>query len=161
MNAPAVEVEPLRGPEDLEGILAIDAVSFSHPWPREAYASELAHPDRTVILVARTPHHRVAGYCACWVLADELQIHNLAVLPVARQAGIGRALVQSALAAGRLRGAKRAWLEVRSANTNARRLYRSAGFSDVATRRGYYSDPPDDAVVMLAEIQTVGLNPAP
>lgn len=161
MNFGEVEVEPLNDPQDLDGILTIDAASFSHPWTREDYARELCHAERTVILIARTPEHPVAGYCACWVLADELQINNLAVLPAARQAGVGRALVKAALAAGWFRGARRAWLEVRSANTPARRLYQAAGFSDVATRRGYYSDPPDDAVVMVAAIQAVGLNPAP
>ncbi|MEW5982476.1 MAG: ribosomal protein S18-alanine N-acetyltransferase [Acidobacteriota bacterium] len=156
-----VRIDHLRHESDLEDILAIDIVSFSRPWTKAMYEDELRRPERSFILVARGDGGDVSGYCACWAVADELHINNVAVRSDRRRGGIGRALVIAALDEGRRRGARRAWLEVRAANRPARRLYGSLGFTEVMVRRGYYSAPSDDGVVMTAEIQQIGLNPAP
>lgn len=160
MTVPDVEIAHLLDGPDLDGILAIDALSFSRPWTRAMYENELRQPERSFILVARTATNPVSGYCACWVVADELQINNVAVLPAERRHGVGRALIRAALAKGQRRGATRAWLEVRSANLAARELYGTFGFAEVARRLGYYEYPPDDAIVMQAVIQSIGVNPA-
>ena len=41
-------------------------------------------------------------------------------------------------------------LEVRESNVGARQLYRKYGFTTVSTRRGYYSDNGENALVMWA-----------
>lgn len=61
-------------------------------------------------------------------LAGMLQ---LGVLPAARRKGYGMAIVNSALKWARLRGARKAWLQVEADNTEALGLYRKAGFKDV------------------------------
>ena len=45
-------------------------------------------------------------------------------------------------------GAGQCFLEVRAANAPAIALYRRLGFAAAGVRRGFYRDPPDDAVVM-------------
>ncbi len=159
MSPEPVAIEPFAGGADLDGILEIDAVSFPQPWTRSMYERDLEHPERAFILVARTAGRRVAGYCACWAVADELHINNVAVHPSTRRRGVGRALVAAALAAAAHRGASRAWLEVRSANVAARALYARLGFVERGRRAGYYAAPPDDAIVLFVEIQGIGLNP--
>jgi len=41
-----------------------------------------------------------------------------------------------------------AFLEVRSGNLAAQKLYEESGFKAIAQRSNYYSDPAEDAVVM-------------
>lgn len=159
MRREPVSIEPFADDADLDGILEIDAASFPQPWTRSMYERDLEHPERAFILVARTSRRRVAGYCACWVVADELHINNVAVHPSIRRLGVGRALVEAALAAAAKRRVTRAWLDVRSANVPARALYASLGFVERGRRVGYYAVPPDNAIVMSIEIQEIGLNP--
>ena len=60
--------------------------------------------------------------------AHVLQIQGLAVDPAFRRRGIGRALVEAAVAEARRRGARKISLRVLATNPDAQRLYRSCGF---------------------------------
>jgi ribosomal-protein-alanine N-acetyltransferase len=141
----------LAGDLDLEGVLEVDAESFTNPWTREMYLSELQNPAVCRILVARTERDRVAGYCAFWLVSDEVHINNLAIRPQLRGRGMGTALVREVLARGQASGAMRATLEVRASNADARRLYERLGFVHSATRRGYYTNPEEDALILWWE----------
>jgi ribosomal protein S18 acetylase RimI-like enzyme len=57
-----------------------------------------------------------------------LMIQGLAVDPALQRRGVGRALVEGAIAEARRRGARRLRLRVLSPNAGARRVYESAGF---------------------------------
>jgi ribosomal-protein-alanine N-acetyltransferase len=77
----------------------------------------------------------------------ESEVLNLAVTPVCRRSGVGRALLDAALAA-----APGAWfLEVRESNAAAIWLYENAGFQVCGTRPAYYSDPCEAGIVMSLE----------
>jgi [ribosomal protein S18]-alanine N-acetyltransferase len=141
-------IEPLGGETDLVGVLAVEAESFTNPWTKEMYAWELQNPSVCRIYVARTHECRVAAFCAFWLVFDEIHINNLAVRPQFRRQGMGAAVLRHVLdEAGRL-GARRATLEVRESNADARRLYERAGFSVAAVRPGYYSNPVEDALIL-------------
>jgi len=61
-----------------------------------------------------------------------LNLHDLAVVPNARGAGVGRALLAAVEAQARARGCVKLTLEVREDNARARRLYQHVGFADYA-----------------------------
>jgi ribosomal protein S18 acetylase RimI-like enzyme len=61
-----------------------------------------------------------------------LNLHDLAVLPAARGAGVGRALLDAVGARAKELGCCKVTLEVREDNATARRLYARAGFVDSA-----------------------------
>jgi ribosomal-protein-alanine N-acetyltransferase len=90
-NADAVEctVDPYEGPDDLDGILAVEAASFTNPWTRAMYEWELQNRSVCHILVVRTPDVRVAGFCSFWLVVDEIHINNVAILPDHRGRGFG------------------------------------------------------------------------
>jgi ribosomal-protein-alanine N-acetyltransferase len=46
------------------------------------------------------------------------------------------------------RGARWMTLEVRRSNSVAQALYKKYGFREIGTRKGYYSDNREDAIVM-------------
>ncbi|MFE5867699.1 GNAT family N-acetyltransferase [Streptomyces roseifaciens] len=60
---------------------------------------------------------------------DRLVIADIRVAPGHRGRGIGPGLMERALAHGRERGARTAWLEVTNVNTPAVRAYRRMGFA--------------------------------
>jgi ribosomal-protein-alanine N-acetyltransferase len=141
-------VEPLASLNELDAILAIERASFTNPWTRDMYLSELAGSPASLLYVARGPDGSVVGFCAFWRVADELHINNLAVAPDFRRAGVGSALLSRVLGEGERGGAGRATLEVRRSNEDALRLYQRFGFAVAGLRRNYYSNPIEDALVL-------------
>jgi ribosomal-protein-alanine N-acetyltransferase len=141
-------IERLSDDQDLDGVLAVEAESFTNPWTREMYAWELQNRSMCHILVVRTAECHVAGFCAFWLVFDEIHINNLAIRPGYRAHGIGSALLGRVLAEGLALGARRATLEVRASNDAARRLYERMGFYVAGVRRNYYSEPVEDALIL-------------
>lgn len=145
---PTFRIDPLEGEADLDGVLSVEAESFTNPWTRDMYAWELQNRSVCHVYVVRTPDCPVAGFCAFWLVFDEIHINNVAIRPQFRGRGIGTALMQHVLAEASRLGARRATLEVRSSNTDARRLYERLGFYIAATRRNYYTNPVEDALIL-------------
>ncbi len=148
-------VARLAGPEDLDGVLAIDQESFSRPWTRQMYEDDLRNPQSRIYL-ARTGDGRAVGYCAVWLILDELHINNVAVSNAARRQGVGTVLVRHAMSRAAEEGAVVATLEVRRANQAARELYGRLGFRQTGVRGRYYDLPVDDALILTTEIQGFG-----
>jgi len=144
-------IEPLVLTSDLDTILEIEQASFVNPWTREMYLAELENRGVSYCYVVRNALQRVVGFCSFWRVLDELHINNLAVAPEHRGAGAGTALLHAVLREGARMGARRATLEVRQSNEAARRLYERLGFSVAGVRRGYYTKPVEDALVLWKE----------
>ena len=140
--------------EDLEAIVDLERRSFSHPWSARHFRDAMRNAPRTRVLLLREPFEAadaargIRAYSVVQAVADEMHIHNLAVDPGQRQRGLGRLLMDLALAWGRRRGARRAFLEVRPSNAAALALYRSLGFRTLSLRRRYYQHPTEDALVL-------------
>ena len=142
------QIDALTSPEQIDDVLAVEEASFSHPWTREMYLSELQNRGVSFCFFARQETGRVVGFCSFWRVLDELHINNLAVLPDVRREGIASALLARVLQEGVSLGAHRATLEVRRSNEPARLLYERFGFSIAGVRRAYYSDPIEDALIL-------------
>ena len=140
------------GDRDLPAIVAIERRAFSDPWSARSFREALDHPAVFFACARREPTEsggeEVAGYVVAWFVADEGEIANLAVDPAGWGSGVGRALLDAALAEGERRGAAAVYLEVRDSNDRARRLYRSREFEEVGRRRDYYQRPVEDAIVL-------------
>ncbi len=136
---------------DLASIVAIERRVFSMPWSPAAFLYELRqNPHTTMIAAELLPEtgSKLVGYIVWWVIAGEAQIGNVAVDPDHRRHGIGRRLIQACLERCEADEASFVTLDVRASNTAAINLYRSFGFNEVGRRRGYYSKPVEDAVLM-------------
>ncbi|QEM68811.1 ribosomal-protein-alanine N-acetyltransferase [Geobacter sp. FeAm09] len=151
MSAPGtVDIRPMTE-ADLEGVLAIEQASFSHPWRREHFLHELAssHSFPFVAVVEGS----VGGYVCLMSLFEEAEILDIAVAPHLRGRGIARALLEHAvaMARGRLAGIMR--LEVRVSNRAAIALYERFGFSRSGMRPKYY-EGVEDALLMEKLLST-------
>ncbi|MCS6816796.1 MAG: ribosomal protein S18-alanine N-acetyltransferase [Blastocatellia bacterium] len=148
--------------DDLPEVVEIEELSHLSRWGAQGYARELALPERSILLVARPMEahvpRRVLGFLCSTLVLDEWHIHNLATHPNFRRQGIARALLLHGRAMARERGARYALLEVRASNLPAQRLYQQLGFYVFHRRKGYYADPPEDALLMrcnLSETSTL------
>jgi len=146
--------ERLRDPnaaDDIDAIAALEADSFTNPWPREQLVWELTNSDVTRVFVLRDERSLIVAFCLCCVIFDELHINTLAVAPDFRRKGMGTRLMWHVLAETRREGARKATLEVRASNQAALALYERLGFRITATRRGYYTNPDEDALILWLE----------
>lgn len=110
-------------------------------------SKELPPPDR----------HYIIGFAGFWVMADEAHITSIAAWEAYRRQGIGETLLISLINLALELNARLITLEVRSSNTAAQSLYAKYGFTQVGTRRGYYTDRGyhidnrEDAVLMSTQ----------
>ena len=142
----------LMTPDDIEHVLIVENASFTTPWSRSAFVSELANKGFTRYFVA-VVNNCIVGYAGMWVILDEVHITNIAVHPNWRGRRIGEALLCRVLEDAVLAGSRGVTLEVRISNDVARNLYRKYGFTDEGTRKGYYSDNNEDAVIMWKRLR--------
>ena len=135
--------------DDIAPMLTIERQTFSNPWSQRYFETSLASDNYA--LVARY-HGHVVGYGIAWVDHKEMHIVNLAVPKDYRHRGIGKTLLGHLLEFARQKALYRATLEVRMSNTEAIALYESQGFRKIALDKGYYLNPPEDAVIMMKEL---------
>ena len=147
-------LEPMR-PSDLPEVLAIEQASFKSPWSQASFEAEM-QKSFAGLKVARLAREDgigpVVGYGCFWLVADEMQITNLAVHDDYRRRGVGRQLMVHILRQGHKAGALLAFLEVRGSNRAARALYEGLGFVTVQERPNYYSEHREGALVLRLEL---------
>ncbi len=89
------------------------------------------------------------GFIVIRRVDNEVEILNLAVDSKNRRNGIASRLLAEVLVNEEASGPRRIFLEVRESNAAARAFYSSQGFVMNGRRRGYYSDPVEDALVLV------------
>jgi [ribosomal protein S18]-alanine N-acetyltransferase len=142
-----IRVRPLTTAR-LDEVLAIEQASFTDPWSREMFRSELEVGGGTYARLAER-EGALVGYLCAVLVEDEAHVGNLAVHPGERRQGVAQALLDDLVEAARKRGAKRVTLEVRESNEGARKFYYRNKFIDIAIRKNYYRKPVEDAIVMM------------
>ncbi len=147
------------GPADVAAILALDRSAPEAPhWAPAGYRAMLGGPpaeQRRSLIVAERAGTVVGFAVGALAGAGEErwgEIESVAVDQGSRRTGVGQLLCQRLMQWARSGGAERMELEVRQASVGAQMLYRRCGFGEVGRRPGYYQDPPDDAVLMIAEL---------
>jgi len=133
-------------------MVAIERLSFSDPWSREMFRSELEVGGGTYARGVERDG-RLLAYLLAVIVVDEAHLGNLAVHPAERRSGLGQMLLEDLLREARRVGVARITLEVRESNMSARNFYRQNSFIDVAIRKNYYRNPVEDAIVMLRSLR--------
>lgn len=88
------------------------------------------------------------GFAGMWLAFDEAHITTIGIEPVHRGHGLGELLLLAMVDVAVGRGARWLTLEVRVSNVAAQALYRKYGFSVRGSRKRYYSDNNEDALIM-------------
>ncbi|MFW6140329.1 MAG: ribosomal protein S18-alanine N-acetyltransferase [Acidobacteriota bacterium] len=134
--------------------MEIEKESFPNPWHLSSFEGEIHNYDISFPYVVIHPETgKLVGYIIFWQIGGEVQISNLAVHPDFRRMGFGSSVLSRILEIIKKRGAKIVLLEVRESNDPARYLYKKFGFKEAGIRKSYYSNPVEDAVVMVKEMK--------
>jgi ribosomal-protein-alanine N-acetyltransferase len=132
--------------DDAEPLARLDREALSGSWTVDSFRDEL-RKTWAQVWVCTNGHERVVAFVHLWLVADEVQIINVATAPEHRRRGHARAVLSRVLVEVKSRGFVSANLEVRLGNTSAIALYQSLGFVQDAVRQRYYTDG-EDAVLM-------------
>lgn len=129
-----------------EALAHVHAQGFTvpRPWSAKEFCDLLSSAGVFVIGDAQ-------GFALGRIIADEVELLTITVLPTLRGQGKGRALLADFETTAQDMGARDCFLEVAANNTAARALYASAGYTEAGLRKAYYHAPQGvkiDAVVM-------------
>ena len=133
----------------VDQIAELERQCFSTPWS-ETQLEDALYNDNACFIVAEDGEGGVLGYAGLTTVLDEGYINNIAVEEAARKHGVASALLDVFV---RFAAINLAFLtlEVRKSNAAAIALYEKFGFQQVGIRKGFYSRPREDAVIMTRE----------
>ncbi len=139
------------GYSDLPQVIAIERRAFTTPWSLAMFVLELSKPSG-LCLAAVDEDGKLLGYLICARYDTVWHLMNIAVDPAQRRRGIGWAMLAKMIE----RAGEEAeyTLEVRTSNAPAITLYERFGFRSAGTRRRYYQDTGEDALIMWRTADT-------
>jgi len=139
-----VQIRRLSYP-DLPQVIAIERRVFPTPWSLAMFVLELSK--QSGICLAALSEGRLVGYLICSRYDTVWHVMNVAVDASNQRLGVASALLSELYARVQDPNA-RFTLEVRRSNAVAIHLYERDGFRAAGTRRRYYQDNGEDALVM-------------
>ena len=136
---------------DLDGIVQIERAVNPFPWGEEALRDTIASSGHHLMSLREG---RAVGFLLSSFVLDEAQLLLIGVSPDWQGVGVGGQLLKELINRSQDQGQKLIYLEVRSGNERAIRLYRSLGFIDIGVRRDYYPGlvGREDAIVMSLQL---------
>ncbi|MHA4870761.1 ribosomal protein S18-alanine N-acetyltransferase [Duganella sp. PWIR1] len=140
--------EPMQK-TDLDEVLALEESVYPHPWSMANFVDSLNSNYEAWVL--RDRDGDLLGYFLLMAVVDESHLLNVAVSPEKQGQGLGRFLLNQAVACSRGLGMESVLLEVRPSNTRALKIYERYGFKQIGRRKGYYpaaNGQREDAIVM-------------
>ena len=135
--------------EDVPQVQQIENEVYPFPWTIGNFMDSLRCGYET--WVAHDMNGAVAGYFLMMLAVDEGHLLNITVRPDLQGLGLGRMLLDKAVAVARASRMTSILLEVRPSNQRALVVYGHYGFLQIGRRRGYYpaaNQQREDAVVM-------------
>ncbi|WP_182201537.1 ribosomal protein S18-alanine N-acetyltransferase [Paraliobacillus salinarum] len=137
--------------DDIKQVRIVEEACFATPWTEDIYQKELIQNSYAHYYVIEKGK-QIVGFCGIWIVVDEAQITNIAILPTYRGCGYGSYLFQYVINQAMLAGSVRLSLEVRVSNLVAQKLYRKFGLKPAGIRKNYYTDNNEDAMVMWVNL---------
>lgn len=135
---------------DLPAILPIEKECGLGCSTVDELENELANSDFSLI-IAKT-HNRTVGYLRARLITNAVEIDSFGVIKTQRRKGVGFLLLQKLIEDSRQRQVAECWLEVRQSNETAQRFYLKQGFQIVGSRKNYYTNPIEDALLMTLQL---------
>lgn len=134
-------------PADASEIALAEKEIFPDPWSERDIINTIS--TEGAMCYTALDGNKVIAYLIGRQIPPEGEIYRIATLPHKRGQGIAYRLLDYAVKCERGRGLESLFLEVRENNEPARRLYKSYGFKQIGVRKNYYTNPTDNAIVML------------
>ncbi len=136
---------------DVDEVIKLETLSYGeHHWSKESFYNELAN-NLAHYYCAVTEEKKLIGYAGCWHIFEEAHITTLSVHPEHRKQGVAQLLLFQIIDDCYKNKIKYITLEVRESNIAAISLYEKNGFKSIGTRKGYYQDNNENALIMFTE----------
>jgi ribosomal-protein-alanine N-acetyltransferase len=139
--------------KNLDSIINIEKQITSFGMKKSQYADELLNPLSHFYVVCIPKTGEVVGYIIFWVIEKLIEIHHIAVSPKHQKMGIGHALMKFILDQARQNEISEIYLEVRKSNMGAIQFYQRFGFKKQGTRKEYYQNPIENALIYKKKIK--------
>ena len=150
INLSDITISPMTR-DDIEDITKIEAEAYGkHHWAKSSFYDEMSN-NLAKYYVAKTSAGETVGYAGTWHIIDEGHITTFAVKKDYLRNHIGDAIMQKIIEDCYKDNIKYLTLEVRVSNIPAIKLYEKYGFQSLGTRKGYYQDNHEDALIMWTE----------
>lgn len=134
--------------DDIDGVMQIEAAAYGdHHWSKSSFLSEISN-DLAFYYSLYNDKGLLCGYAGCWHILEEAHITTIAIHPDYRKRNYAQALLHRIIKDCYADKIKYITLEVRVSNEPAINLYTKWGFSSFGTRKGYYQDNNEDALIM-------------
>lgn len=137
--------------DDIEGVVAIEEEAYGkHHWAKASFYDEISN-NLAKYYCAKTKTGELVGYAGTWHIIDEGHITTIAVKKEYLRNHIGEAIINRIIEDCYKNNIKYLTLEVRVSNIPAIKLYEKYGFQSLGTRKAYYQDNNEDALIMWTE----------
>lgn len=97
-------------------------------------------------------NNKIIGYISFSIIAENMDIQSIVIAKEYQHMGYGTILLNFALEYAMKNGVSNVFLEVRKSNKNAICLYTKMGFDYINTRKRYYPDNFEDALIYKKKI---------
>lgn len=121
----------------------------SDGWSAESFKSEAEKDNGFVLYIVNSGG--VIALLSAYSATGEADITSVAVAPACRRHGLAQKLIKE-LEKRLPDDTESIFLEVRESNAPAIALYEKCGFERLSIRKNFYSDPPENAIVMQKHI---------
>lgn len=144
---------PIRLP-DISEIIRIAEECGLSSWSENDYHEEVYRDDSIMLRLETEALETVGFLVGRRVISSNIdngydaEIYNIGVKQGFRRNGCGTILLSSFLETCRKCSVRSIWLDARRSNENAIRFYERNGFMIYTFRKNFYSDPPEDGMVM-------------
>lgn len=142
--------------KDIPRIAEIEKICFPYDyWNEKSFKYAINHMEdvsyRYIFLKATNEDNQTMGYIIATLVAEDCEIHNVAVDISFRRNHIAEKLFKQ-LEFEIFGIASNIYLEVRKSNIPALNLYQKLDFQIVGERKNYYDYPREDAILMVKSL---------
>ena len=126
----------------------LDKSCFKKAWREESFSKLMNYP----WFRAWTWHAEATSKALAFLIiedqSDFFSILRVGVMPEYQRQGIGREMMDFLIQLARNEQVPKILLEVHEFNLAAQHLYFASGFCQIHLKKGYYRDPPGNALVL-------------
>ena len=138
--------------EDPTSLAELDKRCFKKAWREESFSKLMNHSWFRAWTWHAEANSEALGFLIVEDHSDLFSILRIGVVPGHHRQGIGREMMDFLIQLARNEQIPKILLEVHEFNLAAQHLYFASGFRQIYGKKGYYRDPPGNALVLSKAI---------
>lgn len=136
--------------ECLDELFEIEKLCFTPAWSKAQLSDEITRDD--AFTAVSKENGVITGFCVMRMAGDQAELFQIAVRPDFRRNGTAEKLLNRGIEWTKEKNAESVFLEVRESNSPAIGLYQKLGFEKLGVRKNYYTQPVENAVIMVRKV---------